>query len=206
MDLRARLQATTALALFLLPFALPAQEPPAPPSRTDAAPATPAVPQQRGRANMTETPHCRESAEERPPIPAETKSETKHDWTAGGRAVHYTATAGNLVIRDEETGLTAASSMWPTPKTAPREEPARDVPLQRRPGLGFALAAYGLGRAGACRHVQPGSHRPGPVPLGAERYRLIDKTDLVFIDAPQLASRAPWAAARRKTLRAWTRT
>jgi hypothetical protein len=32
------------------------------------------------------------------PIPAETKVETKHDWTAGARAVHYTATAGTLLI------------------------------------------------------------------------------------------------------------
>ena len=36
------------------------------------------------------------------PIPAETSSVTKHDWTAGSRAVHYTATAGNLLIRDDK--------------------------------------------------------------------------------------------------------
>jgi carboxypeptidase C (cathepsin A) len=27
---------------------------------------------------------------------------TNHDWTAGGRTVHYTATAGNLLIRDDQ--------------------------------------------------------------------------------------------------------
>ena len=36
------------------------------------------------------------------PVPAETKVETKHDWTAGARAVHYTATAGTLQIKDDE--------------------------------------------------------------------------------------------------------
>ena len=36
------------------------------------------------------------------PIPAETKVETKHDWTAGSRPVHYTATAGTLIIKDDE--------------------------------------------------------------------------------------------------------
>ncbi len=36
------------------------------------------------------------------PIPGETKVETKHEWSAGARPVHYTATAGNLIIRDEE--------------------------------------------------------------------------------------------------------
>ena len=31
------------------------------------------------------------------PVPAETSSVTKHEWAAGGRMVHYTATAGNRV-------------------------------------------------------------------------------------------------------------
>ncbi|HEY1745081.1 MAG TPA: peptidase S10, partial [Granulicella sp.] len=30
------------------------------------------------------------------PIPPETTSVTKHDWSAGSRTVHYSATAGNL--------------------------------------------------------------------------------------------------------------
>ena len=36
------------------------------------------------------------------PIPAESKSETQHTWSAGGRSVHFTATAGNLLIRDDD--------------------------------------------------------------------------------------------------------
>src|SRR3984885_9923690 len=36
------------------------------------------------------------------PIPPETNSVTKHDWTAGGQTIHYTATAGNLLIRDDQ--------------------------------------------------------------------------------------------------------
>jgi hypothetical protein len=36
------------------------------------------------------------------PIPPETSSVTKHDWTAGGQTIHYTATAGTLLVRDEE--------------------------------------------------------------------------------------------------------
>src|ERR1700710_817924 len=42
-----------------------------------------------------------QNAETSIPIPPETKAETKHDWTAGGRTVHYTATAGNLLIKDD---------------------------------------------------------------------------------------------------------
>jgi carboxypeptidase C (cathepsin A) len=36
------------------------------------------------------------------PIPPETSAVTKHDLTVGGRTVHYTATAGNFLIRDEQ--------------------------------------------------------------------------------------------------------
>src|ERR1700722_16354334 len=36
------------------------------------------------------------------PVSAETSSVTKHEWAAGGRLVHYTATAGNLLIRDDQ--------------------------------------------------------------------------------------------------------
>src|SRR5258708_3913302 len=36
------------------------------------------------------------------PIPSESSSTTKHDWTAGGRTIHYTATAGNLLIKDDK--------------------------------------------------------------------------------------------------------
>src|SRR5437899_1983447 len=35
------------------------------------------------------------------PVPPETNSVTKHDVTVGGQVIHYTATAGNLLIRDE---------------------------------------------------------------------------------------------------------
>jgi len=36
------------------------------------------------------------------PIPPETTSVTKHDLTVGGQVIHYTATAGNLLIRDDQ--------------------------------------------------------------------------------------------------------
>ena len=35
------------------------------------------------------------------PVPPETNSVTKHDITLGGQVIHYTATAGNLLIRDD---------------------------------------------------------------------------------------------------------
>ena len=35
-------------------------------------------------------------------VPGETKAVSQHVWTAGGHNVHYTATAGNLLIRDDD--------------------------------------------------------------------------------------------------------
>ena len=36
------------------------------------------------------------------PVPPESSSVTKHDLTVGGQVIHYTATAGNLLIRDDQ--------------------------------------------------------------------------------------------------------
>src|SRR4051794_19114846 len=56
----------------------------------------------------SQTPEERPKNDEKPakenagiPVPPETTSVTKHDLTVGGQLIHYTATAGNLLIRDE---------------------------------------------------------------------------------------------------------
>src|SRR5258708_16469776 len=64
-----------------------------------AMPASSQAPAGRQRGTG-EAPAARE--EQSVPIPPETNSVTKHDWSEGGRTVHYTATAGNLLIRDEQ--------------------------------------------------------------------------------------------------------
>src|SRR6185437_14286156 len=49
-----------------------------------------------------ETANKPEKPEESIPIPPESSSVTKHDWTANGQTIHYTATAGNLLIKDDK--------------------------------------------------------------------------------------------------------
>ena len=39
------------------------------------------------------------------PVPPEEASVTKHDWAGGGTTIHYTATAGNLLIKDEKDAV-----------------------------------------------------------------------------------------------------
>jgi carboxypeptidase C (cathepsin A) len=186
LDLRARLHATSALALFLLPFALRAQEPAAPPPRTDAAPATPAAPQQRARANTADTPAAH-PAEDNLPIPAETTSVTRHDWTAGSRPVHYTATAGILLIHDDGQDAKPIGSMSYVAYT---EE---GVPAKSRPltffyngGPGSATIWLHMGSMGPIRVVtkSPAASGAPPYEWVPNQYSLLDKTDLVFVDAP----------------------
>jgi carboxypeptidase C (cathepsin A) len=63
-------------------------------------PAFSQAPEGRQRRAAGETPAAKE--EQTVPIPPETNSVTKHEWTAGGQTIHYTATAGNLLIRDDQ--------------------------------------------------------------------------------------------------------
>jgi carboxypeptidase C (cathepsin A) len=119
------------------------------------------------------------------PIPPETNSETKHDWTAGSRTVHYTATAGNLLIKDAE-GKANGSIFY----VAYTED---GVPAKSRPitflyngGPGSATIWLHMGSVGPVRVVtaSPKASGPPPYEVVPNQYSLIDKSDLVFIDAP----------------------
>jgi len=119
------------------------------------------------------------------PIPPESKVETKHDWTAGSRVVHYTATAGNLLIKDDQDK--AIGSMFYVAYTED------GVPAKSRPitflyngGPGSATIWLHMGSVGPVRVVTDSPKATGPAPFEwvQNEYSLIDKSDLVFIDAP----------------------
>ena len=119
------------------------------------------------------------------PIPPESKSETKHDWTGNGRSVHYTATAGNLLIRDENDK--ANGSIFYVAYTED------GVPSKNRPitflyngGPGSASLWLHMGSVGPIRVVTASPEASGPAPFSwvSNQYSLLDKSDLVFIDAP----------------------
>jgi carboxypeptidase C (cathepsin A) len=119
------------------------------------------------------------------PIPPETKSETKHDWTAGSRPVHYTATAGNLLIKDDNDK--ANGSIFYVAYTedgAPAK--SRPVTFLYNGGPGSATIWLHMGSVGPVRVVTSSPEATGPAPYEwvQNQYSLLDKTDLVFIDAP----------------------
>ena len=126
-----------------------------------------------------------ENNENELPIPPESKIETKHDWSAGSRTVHYTATAGNLLIKDQDDK--AIGSMFYVAYTED------GVPAKSRPitflyngGPGSATVWLHMGSVGPIRVVTDSPKATGPAPFEwvQNQYSLIDKSDLVFIDAP----------------------
>ncbi len=119
------------------------------------------------------------------PIPAETKVETRHEWTAGARPIHYTATAGTLLIRDPDNK--PYGSMFYVAYT---EDGAaangRPVTFFYNGGPGSATIWLHMGSLGPVRvaTASPDATGPAPFQLVPNQYSLLDKSDLVFIDAP----------------------
>jgi carboxypeptidase C (cathepsin A) len=119
------------------------------------------------------------------PIPPETSSVTKHDWTAGGRTVHYTATAGNLLIRDDQDK--ANGSIFYVAYTEDGvDAKTRPVTFFYNGGPGSATIWLHMGSLGPVRVITQSPDATGPAPFEwvQNQYSLIDKSDLVFIDAP----------------------
>ncbi len=119
------------------------------------------------------------------PVPPETKSTTQHVWTAGGHNLHYTATAGNLLVQNEEEK--PIGSLFYVAYTQD------DVPANTRPitflyngGPGSATIWLHMGSLGPVRVITASPEATGPAPFGVvpNEYSLLDKSDLVFIDAP----------------------
>jgi carboxypeptidase C (cathepsin A) len=119
------------------------------------------------------------------PIPPETSSVTKHDWTAGGRTVHYTATAGNLLIHDEQDKVNG-SIFYVAYTEDGVEAKVRPVTFFYNGGPGAATIWLHMGSLGPVRVItqSPEATAPAPFEWVQNQYSLIDKSDLVFIDAP----------------------
>ena len=119
------------------------------------------------------------------PIPAESNSVTKHDWTANGNTIHYTATAGNLLIRDEKDKPNG--SIFYVAYTEDGADPlTRPVTFFYNGGPGSATIWLHMGSLGPIRVISSSPEATGPAPYKwvTNEYSLLDKSDLVFIDAP----------------------
>ena len=125
-----------------------------------------------------------EAAWTRPPVDEREAVSRGAVTTASGRGLAYTATAGTLTIRDDDSKPTA--SVFYTAYTldgAPRR--TRPVTFFYNGGPGSATVWLHMGSFAPVRvtTANPEYIRPAPYGFGPNPYTLLDKTDLVFIDA-----------------------
>lgn len=141
---------------------------------------------------LAQTPDARPKNDDKPakedagiPVPPETTSVTKHDLTVGGQLIHYTATAGNLLIRDEHDKPNA-SIFYVAYTQDGVESKARPVTFFYNGGPGAATIWLHMGSFGPVRVIteSPEASAPAPFSWVPNEYSLLDKSDLVFIDAP----------------------
>ncbi len=126
-----------------------------------------------------------QSAEGMLPIPPETSSVTKHELQVGGQTIHYTATAGNLLLRDEQDKANA-SIFYVAYTQDGVDARNRPVTFFYNGGPGAASLWLHMGSFGPVRVITESPEATGPAPFQyvPNQYSLLDKTDLVFIDAP----------------------
>src|SRR5215470_14134576 len=110
------------------------------------------------------------------PIPPETSSVTKHDLTLGGQTIHYTATAGNLLIRDDQD-KPIASIFYVAYTQDGVDSKSRPVTFFYNGGPGAATIWLHMGSFGPVRVMteSPKATAPAPYNYVTNEYSLLDK-------------------------------
>ena len=124
-------------------------------------------------------------AEKGLPVPPETTAVTRHDLQVGGRTVHYNASAGNLLIADDKEKPNA-SIFYAAYTEDGADAHVRPVTFFYNGGPGAATIWLHMGSFGPVRVLTSSPDATGPAPFKTvpNESSLLDKSDLVFIDAP----------------------
>lgn len=174
--LRSTLPAALAAAvLSALPFAvLSATARAAEPDKAEARPAEGGQP----------PADKKDAAKAEEPIPKESASVSHGEVAIGGRGIAYTATAGTLLIRDDE-GKPQASVFYVAYAADGGKGATRPLTFLYNGGPGSASIWLHMGSFGPVRIVtaSPEATPPAPYQLVPNGDSLLDKTDLVFVDA-----------------------
>jgi carboxypeptidase C (cathepsin A) len=110
---------------------------------------------------------------------------THHEVTVGGRTIAYTATAGTIEIKSDK-GAPEARVFYIAYTEDGADHVHRPVTFLYNGGPGCASVPLDMGALGPRRVEFPNAgHNVGPpYQLVNNEYSLLDKSDLVFIDAP----------------------
>ncbi len=120
------------------------------------------------------------------PIAEEHAVVTHHQITVGGHTISYTATAGNLILKTDK-GAPEASVFYVAYTEDGADRTHRPVTFLYNGGPGAATIYLHMGAFGPRRIAFPSDARPNagpPYPIVDNQNTLLDKSDLVFIDAP----------------------
>ncbi|HEY2661207.1 MAG TPA: peptidase S10 [Caulobacteraceae bacterium] len=116
----------------------------------------------------------------------ETEVVTQHTVAVGGKTLRYKATAGTLTLRDD-TGK-PTESMFYVAYTLDDGGPSPRRPVtffyNGGPGSSSIWLHMGAFAPMRVRTTSPETIRPAPFAFGPNENTLLDKTDMVFIDAP----------------------
>ncbi|MGN6426685.1 MAG: S10 family peptidase [Leifsonia sp.] len=117
---------------------------------------------------------------------AETRVATRHTLVTADGRLDYTATAGTVLVRNDDGS--ARASMFYLAYTADREEgePRRPVTFLFNGGPGSASLWLNIGAFGPKRTptATPRATPPAPYTVGDNPHTLLTESDLVFLDAP----------------------
>jgi carboxypeptidase C (cathepsin A) len=123
-------------------------------------------------------------ADDATPPATEAATRTQHSVSIGGRTIKYTATAGTLIIRDDK-GEPQASVFYVAYTLDGAKADKRPVTFLYNGGPGSSSMWLHMGSFAPMRieTASPEATSPAPYHLVPNSDSLLDKTDLVFVDA-----------------------
>jgi carboxypeptidase C (cathepsin A) len=177
-----------AASLLYFNFAAVAQEQ-RPPAAAAPAPAQPNADQHK------------DADKDNTPVPPEKPVATHHEMTLDGKSLKYTATAGNLIIRDEDE-KPFGSLFYVGYTLDGADASTRPVSFLYNGGPGSATLWLHMGSFSPVR-----VHTDSPNPTAGPPFKLEPNEYSLFSSMRRSpATRAPWAKARRRISMAWMRT
>jgi len=120
------------------------------------------------------------------PVPPETSVVTDHEFTLDGKTLRYAAAAGTLLIDDEEEKPYGSIFYVGYTLAGVTDLRTRPVTFLYNGGPGSASLWLHMGSVGPVRVATSSPEATGAAPyqIVPNQYSLLDKSDLVFVDAP----------------------
>jgi carboxypeptidase C (cathepsin A) len=127
---------------------------------------------------------AKEAPKDKSKEPEEKLIETKHSLSINGQAINYAASAGTILLRNEEDKPTASIFYIAYIRENPESLATRPITFSFNGGPGSSSVWMHLGLLGPRRvHLtEEGGALPPPYRLEDNDQTLLDDTDLVFID------------------------